>query len=100
MHLRKTAGPPPKVLLWVAFAIPAAFVVAMLLRASSDASVAPNFAVLGLAGMILSLVMAIAGRIGTKRMQKQWLVALLCNALVVFVGLGLVDFGSFAGGGH
>ena len=103
MSERSDAGPagkpglPAKVLLLLVFAIPVAFVGAVLL---GNAAAAPNFAVLGVLGMVTALAMAIAGRIRTKRMQKPWLVALCANAIVVFVGAGLIDFSSFAGGGH
>jgi hypothetical protein len=96
----KTPNQPGKALLWIVCAIPVAFVPAMLLRAEDDVSIAPNFAVLAGLGMLLSLVMAILGRIRTKRMQKSWLLALFANAAVVFLAAGAIDFSGFAGGGH
>tara|TARA_R110002072_G_scaffold46591_2_gene128878 strand:- start:59103 stop:59414 length:312 start_codon:yes stop_codon:yes gene_type:complete len=90
-------GLPAKVLLLLVFAIPVAFAGAVLL---GNAAAGPNFAVLGVLGMVAALAMAIAGRIRTKRIQKPWLVALCANAVVVFVAAGLIDFSGFAGGGH
>ncbi len=50
--------------------------------------------------MLLSVAMAIAGRVRTKRMQDFWLLALLANAAVVFVGAGAIDFSGLAVGGR
>lgn len=94
------SGNCAKAFLLIVLAIPVAFLVALLLRAEGDTSIGPNFAVLGVLGMVASLAMAIAGRVRTKRMQKSWLLALAANAVVVFVGLGLIDFSGLAGGGH
>ncbi|MFT4515486.1 MAG: hypothetical protein ACI89X_004256 [Planctomycetota bacterium] len=100
MSESKSFGRPAKALLLIGDAIPIGFVVAMLLRAEHDESVAPNFAVLGVLGMVLSLAMAIAGRVRTKRIQKAWLLVLFANAMVVFTAAGVIDFSGFAGGGH
>ena len=69
----------------------------MLVCAEDDASMAPNFAVLG---VVLSLAMAIAGWVRAKRMQISWLLALLANAMVECTAAGVIDFSGFAGGGH
>lgn len=87
------------------FAVPAALPVALVLRAEDDASIGPNFTLLGLlAGLIggtVVTVQCIKNRCWPWRAPVAvWAIATLCNLAVVAVAGGLIDFGGFAGGGH
>ena len=77
--------------------IPLSFVPAFLLRAADDVSIAPNFAVLAVLGLVVASTVTIVIAARRRRLARTWLAIALANLAVLLVAAGSFDWG---GGGH